>query len=223
VDRFVDVPVSFALVRWEGGRPVERRCGLVDPGRAIPLEAVAVHGIPTERARSEGLPLDEAVGIVVDALVDAARREVPVVGMKLDFDLTMIDAQCRRIEGCGLEELAWWGPVLDAVVLDRHFDQYRAGRRTLEALCRQYGVINRAAHDAAGDAEAALGVLAAMSRRYPELSEASPEALHEAQVEWHRAWARDLNRWRLSQGWSPLFPGELVWPVAPPDEPAWAA
>ncbi|MGH9046617.1 MAG: exonuclease domain-containing protein, partial [Acidimicrobiales bacterium] len=74
VDRFNDVPVSLALVRMVDGVPVQRTVELVNPGRAIPPGATAVHGITTEDARRLGLPLQDAVGMVVASLLDASRR-----------------------------------------------------------------------------------------------------------------------------------------------------
>ena len=69
VDRFSDVPVSYALVSVVDGVAVRSWSGLIDPGRAIPLDATAVHGITTAQARVEGMPLGEAVALVTDAVV----------------------------------------------------------------------------------------------------------------------------------------------------------
>src|SRR5579864_8751085 len=85
VDRFRDVPVSYALVSVVDGTAVRSWSGLIDPGREIPAEATAVHGITTARARAEGMPLDEAIALVTDAVVTAGQRGVPLVGMKLDY------------------------------------------------------------------------------------------------------------------------------------------
>ena len=64
IDRFNDVPVSYALVSVVEGVVVRSWSGLIDPGREIPLEATAVHGISTERARAEGMPLRAAISLV---------------------------------------------------------------------------------------------------------------------------------------------------------------
>ncbi len=130
IDRFFDVPVSFALVTVVGGGVVERRTSLVDPGREIPEGATAIHGITSERARADGMALTDAVVLLADAIVAASRRGIPIVGMKLDYDLTILDFQCRQLDGPGLADRGFAGPVLDALVLDRRFDRYRKGRRT---------------------------------------------------------------------------------------------
>lgn len=214
VDRFSDVPVAFALVTVVAGVVTSRRTGLVDPGRAIPTAATAVHGITTERARAEGVPLVAAVTLLADTLVEASRRGVPLVGMKLDYDLTILDVQCRRVANRGLVEQGFEGPVIDTLVLDRHFDRYRKGRRTLADLCAHYEVVLGQAHDAAADAEAAVGVLLAMSRRFPEMYEARIDELHRSQAEWHRQWVDSLSEWRRSKGLTPLDQCDGDWPIA---------
>jgi DNA polymerase III subunit epsilon len=215
VDRFGDVPVSYALVSVVDGIAVRSWSGLIDPGREIPLDATAVHGITTERARAEGMPLDAAIALVTDAVVAAGRRGVPLVGMKLDYDLTILDVLGSRYCGRGLVARGWSGPVLDAGVLDRHFDGDRHGRRTLGDLCAHYEVELEGAHDAWADAVASVRVVFALADRYITLQGADLTRLHEEQIEWHRQWTADCEAWRLSQGMTPTDPRDYVWPVAP--------
>jgi DNA polymerase III subunit epsilon len=215
VDRFTDVPVSFALTTWVNGAVVDSISHLVDPGRDIPEGASAIHGISTEQARAEGWPMHAAVEFIADYLVRASQRGVPVVGIKLDYDLTMLDMQCRSLDGRGLVARGWTGPVLDALVIDRRLDRYRRGRRTLGHLCVHYGVAMAQAHDALADAQASIRVLLAMSRRFPELFGADPLELFAAQAGWHRDWTVSYDSWRRSGGQSALDPREWVWPVAP--------
>ncbi|HEY3844708.1 MAG TPA: exonuclease domain-containing protein [Acidimicrobiales bacterium] len=215
VDRFGDVPVSFALVTVVAGAVVETAAGLVNPGREIPAGATNIHGISTERARDEGMPLRDAVEMVTEAVLSASRRGVPVAGMKLDYDLTILDTQSRRFTGIGLSERGWGGPVLDAVVLDRHLDRFRKGSRTLGSLCDFYGVVLGNAHDASADAVASVQVLLALAARYKELRDADLVELHEAQIRWHRDWATSYDQWRSGEGMAPIDPRDYVWPVAP--------
>lgn len=214
VDRMQDVPVSFALVSMKAGVVTAQTIRLVNPARPIPYEATAVHGITTERARGEGIALGDAVELVADALIGASRRAVPVVGVKLDYDLTMIDALCRATDGRGLTERGWTGPVLDALVLDRFFDPERLGRRTLVDLCTVYDVTLTNPHSAEGDATAALGVLLAMARRYGELVSNPLHALHALQIDAHRTWAEGFDTWLRSEGHAGLDPSESLWPIA---------
>lgn len=215
-DRFGDVPVSFALVRLRAGVVTERSVGIVNPGRPIPPAATSVHGITDEQAMSEGLPLADAIEYLATQLVDASRRRVPAVGVKLDYDLTMLDSACRGLDGRGLQDRGWRGPVLDALVLDRHVDRYRKGRRTLGDLCALYGVALPEAHKAECDAEAAGRVVLAMASAYRELAEASLNLLHICQMGAHRAWYGSLNEWRRTKGLPPLDPSEEDWPLGRP-------
>jgi DNA polymerase-3 subunit epsilon len=215
VDRFDDVPVSYALVSVVDGIAVRSWTGLIDPGRGIPPDATAVHGITTEQARREGMPLDAAIALMTDVVVAAGRRGVPLVGMKLDYDMTILDVLSSRFCGRGLAARGWNGPVLDAGVLDRHFDRERHGRRTLGDLCAHYEVELEAAHDAWADAVASVRVVFALADRFDALRKADVARLHQAQIEWHRRWTEECEAWRIEQGMPPTDPRDFVWPVAP--------
>lgn len=214
VDRFTDVPVSYALVTMRGRHVVQSDSSLVDPNREIPVGASAVHGITTERAHQEGMTLGIAVRRIADAVLGASSRGVPVVGMKLDFDLTMLDSCYRRETGRGLVDEGFCGPVLDVLVIDRHVDRYRRGRRTLADLCAQYGVVIAHAHDASADAKAAAAVACALHERCPELGALSPAELHTRQAEWHYDWVTSFAEWRARKGLAPLADGDAGWPIA---------
>jgi DNA polymerase-3 subunit epsilon len=220
IDRFNDVPVSYALVSVVEGVAVRSWSGLIDPGREIPLDATAVHGISTERARDEGMPLAAAISLVSDAVVAASARGVPLAGMKLDYDLTILETQARDLFGSGPIEQGWCGPVLDAGVLDRHFDPDREGRRTLTDLCAHYGIEIDHAHDAAADALASIEVLFALAVRHPALWDSDLMLLHHEQIRWHREWTETYDSWRLAEGKIPIDPRDYVWPVAPVAVPA---
>jgi DNA polymerase-3 subunit epsilon len=214
VRRHGDVPVSFALVRIVNAQVVERVSRIVDPGREIPEAATAVHGITTEHARREGIHLEEALSMLADALIGAGQRGVPVVGMNLAYDLSMLDHQLRLTEGRGLRERGWNGPVLDVLVLDRHFDRFRPGKRRLRELCEHYDVALSAAHEAGSDALAALAVLLALCDRFPSLLELELSDLTRLQAEWHRDWAGRHHQWLTSQGRRGLSPADADWPLA---------
>ena len=220
IDRFNDVPVSYALVSVTEGIVTRSWSGLIDPGRPIPPDATAVHGISTEHARDEGMPLREGIALVSDAVVAASRRGVPLVGMKLDYDLTILETQARELWGWGPVGRGWCGPVLDAVVIDRHFDPERKGRRTLVDLCEHYGIEIGNAHDATADATASIEVVFALALRYDALWEGDLTRLHDNQIDWHREWTENYASWRLSEEKTPIDPRDYVWPVAPAVLPA---
>lgn len=62
IDRFKDVPVSYALVYAVAGRIRVSWSGLIDPDRDIPEEATAAHGITTEIRRRCTAPRSTRTG-----------------------------------------------------------------------------------------------------------------------------------------------------------------
>ena len=215
VDRFEDVPVSFALVSAVEGIVVRSWSGLIDPGRPVPTESTAVHGITDEQVRNQGMPLADAVALLADAIVAAGHRGVPLVGMRLDYDLTMLETQAERLCGRGIVARGWCGPALDAAVLDRQLDPGREGRRTLVDLCAHYGVVMDRPHDATADAMASLEVVGAMAIRHRALWQADPHWLHTAQIGWHQSRTAHYDARRSARGQAPLDPRDYLWPLAP--------
>jgi len=156
---------------------------LADPGVDIPAEATAVHGITTAHAREHGAPPAVVVGEVLDQLAAAPRA--PIVGFNLTYDLTLLDRECRRHSGVGLEAALGRPvrPVADAYVLDKHVDRWRKGTRRLTDVCAFYGVPHGGAHDAGEDALAAARVVWMIAHRYPRIAAMGLDELHDLQVE----------------------------------------
>ncbi len=213
IDKFEDVPVSFALVWFEDHQIIRSRAELVNPERVIPDGAAAVHGISTERAMAEGMAMSDAVDEVASALLDASRRGVPVVGFNLQYDLTMIDARLKAMGRPGLLAAGWKGPVLDPLVIERKLFSDRK-RSRLSDVCERYGVINEAAHDASGDAIASVRVLEAQTVKFRRLLATDLVRMTEAQWEWHQGWAEGMHDYRLRQFGDGLLPDEFDWPIA---------
>lgn len=165
----------------KGEEPSTVTC-LVNPGEPIPEQATAIHGI-TDAMVADAIPHREAVDRVVAVLIDLGTQGVPLVGMNLAFDLTIMDRQWEAL--VGLDTLGkYLPPVVDVLVLDKHFDQFRKGSRKLTALAEHYGVAVHDAHDAGADAEMSVAILQVMAGRYPMIAAMDPKDLHDAQREW---------------------------------------
>lgn len=214
VDVLSDRVVTAAIVRREGSEQAVSTW-LLDPGVEIPTEAAAIHGISTEHARMHGRPAAPALDEIARTLAAALLRDEPVVAFNASFDLTLLDAELRRYALPTLAERIGRAVrvVVDPLVLDRHLDRYRRGKRKLGDLCGHYGVTATAAlHSADVDVAATLDVLAAMVTRFPEMADVPLDRLHDVQAGAHRRWATSFNAWRVSQGFE--GPGaELDWPM----------
>jgi DNA polymerase III subunit epsilon len=197
------VTAAVIAVESTGGEPVRLSAWLADPGIRIPEQATAIHGISSERAASEGRPAHEVADEIAETLVEYWRAGVPVVAYNAAFDLTLLTAELRRH---GLPSLSdrlgggGIGPVIDPYTIDRAVDRYRKGKRTLEAVCVEYGVVHGGAHDAGADALAAVRVAYAIAERHGVVAALTTAELHERQIGWHADWAAGFQEFLRRKG-----------------------
>ncbi|MFG1667137.1 3'-5' exonuclease [Streptomyces sp. Y7] len=195
--------VTAAVIEVRDGQPIGHKEWLADPGVEIPADAVAVHGISNERAAAEGRPADQVANAVADVLVGYWNTGVPVVAYNAAFDLSLLSAELRRYglpslrDRLGGREPA---PVIDPYTIDRWADRYRRGKRNLEAVCREYGVVLDSAHDASADALAAARLACAIAVRHPKIAGLGPAELHGRQIEWYAEWAADFQNFLRRKG-----------------------
>lgn len=191
------------------GREIASRDWLAHPGIDIPEGATAVHGITTEHAHAHGRPAIEVVSEVTTALRSLLAQGVPVVAYNAAYDFSLLAHEARRH---GVEPLIDPSPVIDPMIIDKAYDRYRRGKRTLEVVAAHYAVPFEGAHDASADAVAAGRVAQALARQFrmPE----TLEALHTQQIGWARSQAASLTEYFISIG--RLEPEETLdgaWPV----------
>lgn len=208
-DRIVTAHVGVLDAK---GREIASRDWLADPGIEIPEGATAVHGITTAHARAHGRPVLEVVADVTGALRSLLSQGVPVVAYNASYDFSLLAHEARRH---GVEPLVAPSPIIDPLVIDKAYDRYRRGKRTLEVVAAHYAVPLDGAHDASADAVAAGRVAQALARQFrmPE----TLEALHTQQIGWARSQAASLTEYFISIG--RLEPEESLdgsWPVRSP-------
>ncbi len=218
--------VSAALIILDReGRPNVTNRWLVNPGIPIPAEASAVHGITDEHVAEHGIDPASAVEQIAVALHAATvELALPLVAYNAPFDLTLLDRELRRHEanvvnpGYGADGL-WWSPrpVLDPLVLDKHFDPYRKGSRRLVDTCNLFGVpLGDDAHGSDADALAA-GRLALRMLARPQLAKVTPDELHEAQIRWKAEQSANFADYLRRKGdpeWERI---DGMWPWRPLD------
>ncbi len=195
--------VTAAVIEVRNREPMGHREWLADPGVEIPPDAVAVHGISNERAASQGRPADQVADAVADVLVTYWKTGVPVVAYNAAFDLTLLSAELRRYGLPSLRDRLGGqdpAPVVDPYTIDRWADRYRRGKRNLEAVCAEYGIVLDTAHDASSDALAAARLACAIAERHPKVASLGPADLHRRQIEWYAEWAADFQAFLRRKG-----------------------
>ena len=209
--------VTAAVVRLEADGSVSAELTwLLDPGVAIPEQASAIHGISTERAREHGLPAAAAIDEITRAVADGLRSGTPLVVMNARYDLSLLDRECRRYGVDSVSERLGDAPspVIDPLVIDKHVDKYRKGKRALHALCAHYGVRLDDAHDARADAVAAARVVRRMAEKHRPVGAMPLEELHGLQVRAAAEQSQSLQAY-LRRTADPAAVVEPAWPLVP--------
>ncbi|TGB07996.1 3'-5' exonuclease [Streptomyces sp. MZ04] len=207
--------VTGAVIEVKADEVLGRKEWLADPGVEIPPDAVAVHGISNERAAADGRPAAEVADAIAGVLVSYWRAGVPVVAYNATFDLSLLSAELRRHGLPSLRERlggAEPAPVIDPYTIDRSVERYRKGKRNLEAVCTEYGVVLESAHDAMSDALAAARLATAIATRHPKLAAVGPAELHRRQIEWYAEWAADFQNFLRGKGNADAVV-ESAWPL----------
>ncbi len=145
--------IEVACVSLDGGEIAEAWDTLVDPGRSIPADAAAIHGIDDAMVR--GAPDGAAVA------AELARRAAGrvLVFHHAAFDLPFLAALLRR---AGRPPL--WNPVLDTLGLARSL--FEPGGNSLAALAVRLGLPPETRHRARGDALTTARLLQALAPRW---------------------------------------------------------
>jgi DNA polymerase III subunit epsilon len=213
VSSFFDAPVSYGFVerRVTEGVEVLRESGFVNPGVAIPRGASAIHGISDEMV-ADATPLREATMFIADRISGIWAAGGVVVGMNVGYDLTMVESLCSRMDLPTLSDRGV-GPVMDILVIDRHFDRWRKGARKLGDLARTYGVEQNGAHSAIEDAEVSLAIFDVMLERYPEIGSMAPGEVNATLRAWYQEWLTSFSQYLERRGEAPINSGRYEWPI----------
>lgn len=245
-DRVVTTCVAFLpkIEFGEGGAMLPRTPrlyqGLARPEIPIHEEATKIHGITDQYAQTHGEDPPKVIEKVTGLLRVAIDEGIPIIGMNLVFDLTMLDRECERYD---IEPLAAdpakLSPVVDVFVIDKAADPYRKGSRRLGPLCAHYGVRHDGEHDSTADALAAARIAWVMAggpiRRTPsnnprrddtpplDIGSMKLDDLHRAQMEWKVGQTRSFARYLRQKATQEPDPAESnrLYAEADAMSPAW--
>ncbi len=184
---------------------------LADPGVAIPEAAAQIHGITTAHAREHGRPAAEVVAEVTASLRELFDAGIPVVAYNAPYDFSLLKSECLRH---GVAPILAPAPVIDPLVVDKAYDRWRRGKRTLSVVAQHYAVQLEDAHEASADAIAAGRVALALADRFAPWLPPTVQELHTRQIAWARAQAASLTEYFISIG--RIDPDDTVdgsWPI----------
>lgn len=194
------------------GQVVDARDWLADPGIEIPAGAAAIHGVTTAHARAEGDPAPRVVAEVVEALGALFAAGIPVVAYNAPFDFSMLKYEALRH---GVEPIHSPAPVIDPLVVDKTYDRYRRGKRTLSVVAEHYAVPLESAHEACADAVAAGRLALALAEKFGPWMPPTLDELHTRQIAWARAQAASLSEYFVKIGRldATAAPIDGAWPI----------
>lgn len=184
------------IVQWfmatadKDGNLLEKWQWFIDPGVPIAQEAIEVHGLTNEWLHDHGRDPFEAFNEI--RLIFLENIDLIHVAFNMNFDLSILDAEFKRhgITDSFGEYMRDNARLVDAIVIDRHEDKYRKGKRTLEAQAKHYGVPfdPEAAHDARYDVQATAQVTVKVLEKFgvPTTQE---------QADWYSRWAGGLQEY----------------------------
>lgn len=202
-DRIVQLVISTADA---DGSVLSTREWIIDPGVEVPEEAANVHGFTTEFLREHGVQPVKALSEAHEVFRE--NLHLTWVAFNLNYDLSILSAENWRhsIDFEFVEGVSRQVQLFDPLVVDRHEDKYRKGKRKLENVAAHYGVPfdPDAAHKADYDVEVTAKVAARVAERYGIPS-------NETQAAWYREWATGLQEYFRRTDPEAVVNGD--WPV----------
>lgn len=162
----------------------------INPGVPIAEEAIAVHGLTNEWLTENGQDPKDAFKEI--RLLFLENIDLIQVAFNMAFDLSILDAEFKRhgITDTFGNYMRDNAHLVDAIVIDRHEDKWRKGKRTLAAQAGHYGVPFDPdnLHDASVDVELTAKVTVKVLEKFgiPTTREQSV---------WYAEWAEDFERY----------------------------
>lgn len=151
---------------------------LVDPGVEIPEAASNVHGVTNEHASIFGQEPAEMLTEIAQDITEWVAQGFPLVVFNAPYDLTLLLEEFQRHN---IDFNGDFGYVIDPFVLDKWFDPWRKGKRTLEVMSQHYGVALNDAHSADADALASVKIARVLGPKLHPLNMTAKD-IHEAQI-----------------------------------------
>lgn len=191
VDVFEDRVVQFFGATADAqGNLIDTWEIFIDPGVEIAQEAVDVHGFSNGFLKENGKQPAEAFAEIRDLFLK--HRNHTLVAFNANYDVSILDAEMKR-HGVS-ESFGSWvanhSKIIDGIVIDRHHDRYRKGKRNLATQAAHYGIPFNPdeLHDAKTDVSLTAKVTAAILKKF-----GTPTT--EEQAQWYKDWAENFQEY----------------------------
>lgn len=146
MDCIIEIAIVLAVVDWGTGAIIQRLDhyqGLQDPGRRIPAEAMAVHGITDAMVRGQRIDCSRAAGLLAGADICLAHNS----GFDKGFVAQVVHEARSYTWGCTCRGIPWK-------------KLYPSVRSTaLQNLSSYFGCEKGATHRALGDVETMMSLV----------------------------------------------------------------
>lgn len=181
----------FGATADKDGNPIDTWEIFINPGVDIAQEAIDVHGFSNEFLKENGKPPHVAFEEIRQLFLE--HRHLKIVAFNMNYDLSILDSEMKRHKIT--ETFGTWfsqnAQLVDGLVIDRHKDKYRKGKRNLEAQAKRYGVPfdAEAAHNALYDTQVTAKVTVKILEKHgtPSTKE---------QAAWYRSWADGFEEFK---------------------------
>lgn len=206
IDVFEDRIIQFVILTLDkNGDILETHEWRADPGIEVPEVAAEVHGFTTEIVRT--FPAIEDLLPEIQATLESYRN-VPWCLFNANYDLSLLTAEIERHLGDGVAfaKMLESVRIVDALVIERHYNRYRKGKKRLMDVAPHYGIVveEDRLHEAGYDVELTAQVAAAQITKYGMPT-------NEEQAAWHREWAEGYREFRRKS--EPEFDLDTEWPL----------
>lgn len=178
----------------------------INPGVEIAQEAIDVHGFSNEFLKENGKPPHVAFEEIRNLFLQ--HRHLKIVAFNMNYDLSILDAEMKR-HNTSVTFGKWFAEnakLIDGLVIDRHKDRYRKGKRNLETQAKHYGVEfdPEAAHNALYDTQVTAKVTVKILEKFgvPTTRE---------QAVWQEAWRSNFESYLRKS--DPTATVERGWPL----------
>lgn len=198
--------VQYSFQIFNGSERILNQTSLVNP--EVEITASEIHGIYTEDLIDA--PLELASLQSIDSLFrNCYMNSIPVVVMNAKFDITFYRSALLSHYGI-LPQASY--VLIDPMVIDKHFDKYRPGKRNLETLASVYVIPHgEGFHDAGYDVEISISIARSQISKW-DLGNDWVK-LHHLQSDWSDRQTKSLAEYFMSSGNDAYKHMKLGWPV----------